>query len=48
MQKIVDMINYEIEYVLRPMSAPARWVDRVKEIKLGKKKENTFSTKEKK
>ena len=24
MKKVVDMINYEIEYVLRPVSAPAR------------------------
>ena len=25
MRKVVDMINYEIEYVLRPVSAPIRW-----------------------
>ena len=25
MKKIVDMINYEIEYVLRPHTAPARF-----------------------
>ena len=25
MKKVVDMINYEIEYVLRPVSAPARF-----------------------
>ena len=24
MRKVVDMINYEIEYVLRPVSAPIR------------------------
>ena len=26
MKKIVDMINYEIEYVLRPHTAPARFI----------------------
>ena len=27
MRKVVDMINYEIEYVLRPVSAPIRFVN---------------------
>ena len=26
MKKVVDLINYEIEYVLRPRTAPMRYI----------------------